>query len=180
MVEKRSDSVTQRFLQMDKDLHVAFSKIREEFEDHLTSINENTDEVNNVNNRFEEMDHKIEKLNTRLDTIHMMFQQLIVQTRVSVELSIQEQRIFSVLSMHPYLSLQDLEMKTALSHGELEEMLTALADKGIPIVKKTKDGYAFVKLDDDFRALQEKHQLVKVNPAIMQQLENKQLMNFFC
>ncbi len=178
----RKESDNQQLLTisaMDKNVRQAFAKIKEEFEEHLTAINENTDELNFLHNHLGELDEKIEKLNARMDTIHMMFQQLIMQTRVSVELSLQEQRIFTLLYLHPYLSMTELAGKTALSSEEVEEQLTSLSDKGIPFVKKTKDGDVYVRLDDDFRKLQEKQQMVKVNPAIMQQMENKVLQNFF-
>ena len=164
---------------MDTAIRAAFSKVKEEFEEHLTAINENTDEINNVHDHLGELDGKIEKLNARIDTIHMMFQQLIVQTRVSVELSPNEQRIFALLCAHPYVSITDTGIKATMSQEEAEDALTSLADKGIPIVRKMKDGETYLKLDDEFRKLQEKQRIVKVNPAILQQMENKVLNSFF-
>lgn len=164
---------------MDSNIRAAFSKVREEFEEHLQAINENTSEINTTHDYLGEMDEKIEKLNSRIDTIHMMFQQLLLQTRVSVELSLAEQRVFTLLCLHSYVPLAEMGMKTTLSAEEVEEILTSLADKGIPIIRKTKDGDIYIKLDDDFRKLQEKNPIVKVNPSVMQQMENKVLQSFF-
>jgi len=178
--QKRRDSVTQQqLLQLDQGLRAAFSKVKEEFEEHLQAINENTDEINASHDALGELDGKMEKLNARIDTIHMMFQQLLLQTRVSVELGLAEQRVFSLLYLHPYVPLIEMGVKTSLSQNEVEDILTSLADKGVVIVRRVKDGETYLKLDDDFRRLQEQYQMVKVSPAIMQQVENKALQSFF-
>lgn len=178
--QKRSDTVTQQqLLQLDQGIRAAFLKVKEEFEEHLQAINENTDEINASHDALGELDGKMEKLNARIDTIHMMFQQLLLQTRVSIELSVTEQRVFSLLYTYLYVPMVEIGVKTGLSQAEVDDVFTSLADKGVIIIRKVKDEETYLKLDDDFRRLQEQHQMVKVSPAIMQQVENRVLNSFF-
>ncbi len=54
-------------------LQDAFSKIKEEFEDHLTAINQNTTEIQANYGYLSEIDEKIEKICQRLDQIGLFY-----------------------------------------------------------------------------------------------------------
>src|SRR3972149_3298837 len=57
-------------MEIDQRLRLAFSEIREEFQDHLEAINENTTEIQSNFAYLCEVDNKIAKLNDRIDDIY--------------------------------------------------------------------------------------------------------------
>ena len=77
MVKKQKNDVSRRENTKKEDkLKATFTKIKEEFEDHLDSINENTNEIHSNYEYLCELDSKIEKLNEKLEEIMMFMQHL--------------------------------------------------------------------------------------------------------
>ena len=56
----------------DKALKASFSKIKEELDMHLDSINANTEELNANFEHIAKVDQKIDKLNERIDELHLI------------------------------------------------------------------------------------------------------------
>ncbi len=171
--------VAEQFLDVEKNLRSSFSKIKDEFEDHLDSINQNTDEVSKFYDCVGELDAKLDKINSRIDTIHMMFKQ-VMNHSISVDLNLDEQRVFVLLNACPkYLNVCDLSDRIGIEEKETEELITAMTDKGITIEKRSCNGKACVKLDEEFKRLQARDNMISISPSIMQQFENKVLNSFF-
>lgn len=182
---KKSDDairkeVARQFLDVEKKLRISFSKIKDEFEDHLDAINQNTEEVSKFYDCIGEIDEKLDKINARIDTIHMMFRRVINHNTISVDLNLDEQRAFVLLNACPkYLSIEDLAYRVGLEEDQAYEVITAMTDKGIPMDRKRAEGKPCIKLDDEFKRLQARDKMIRISPAIMQQFENKVLNNFF-
>jgi len=184
---KRSDilaeikkSMNEDFLGAEKELRSFLLNIRDEMDDHLTSINQNTEEVSKFYNHIDEVEAKIDKLNTRLDTMHMMFRQVMNQAAVSVDLNLNEQRLFVMLEACPkYLAISDLAERTGVSFENAEESIMSMTDKGLPLIKGIYESKSCVKLDPEFKQMNRRQRLIKISPAIVQQFENKILKNFF-
>ncbi len=156
------------------------STIQEACDDHLLAINENTEEINSTQTSVEQIESKLEKLNSRIDTMHMMFNQIMWQTKITIELNNDEQALFQVLCSHKdFLTLDFVKRTINMSEEDIRAFITSLIDKGIPVLAKDQGGQVFLKLDSEFRKLQRKHKVVKVNKAVSRRYENKQLAHFF-
>ena len=95
--------------QLHHQLKSAFSTVKEEMDEHLESINDNTTEIQENSDRLVELENKIDKLESRMEEIHLMFRQVINTTKVSIELNLEEQKVFLILYTHDsFLSAEQI------------------------------------------------------------------------
>ena len=155
-------------------------EIREELDDHLESINENTEEIAIQNSAVCEIDNRLNKLEEKMDRIHFMFKQLIAKSLISVELSKKEQQVFLILYTHDgFLGMEGLSPKANLSRSAVEDALVSLMDKGIPIEREIIDKDVYFRLNQDFRLRQAKDSIVRIDPDVKRQFQNTLLRKFF-
>lgn len=173
-------SVADSFAVLNKRVHDEFVSIKEELDEHLLAVNENTKDIEQHDSILTVLDDKVEKLNLRMDTIQRMFRSFIMQTRVRVDLSMNEQKLFVLLvEFGKYIPASYASEKIVLSFEDLEDCITSLCDKGIPVEKRVIGDKAYLKIDEDFRKLQQHEPIVHISPFVLQQMENKVLASFF-
>ncbi len=154
--------------------------IRGELDDHLQSINDNTEEISIQNSAICEIDNRLNKLEEKLDKVHFMFKQLLNRSLVSVDLSKDEQKSFLTLYTHDgFLSVPAISKRTGMEHDSVEESLMSLMDKGVPVEREIIDMQIYFRLNKEFRLRQAKEQLITVDPEIKQQFQNALLKEFF-
>ena len=66
-------------VQMDTAIRQAFSSVKDEFEDHLIAINENTDECKVLTQSLNDLDQKVERLNARVDELQLLMRELLLE-----------------------------------------------------------------------------------------------------
>ena len=154
-----------------EQLKKALSDVREEFEDHLTAINENTNEIQSSHQYIAELDTKLEKLNQRLERIELFLQK---ERGLEVEkkpvfnikpLTKREKEIFLILytsEEKKALTYLDIARATALTEDIVSSYITSIMRKGVPIIKKYINSKAYLKLDPVFKALQAKENILKI------------------
>ncbi len=74
--------------------------------------------------------------------------------------------IYSLGEMQPCMSYKQLAKKLCTSESLVASYITNIIEKGVPIVKKYDAGIAYIKLDDLFRQVQAKENLVGVNTVL--------------
>ena len=135
---------------MEKKIKNSFGAVREEIEDHLVAINENTDELKHHANFLEEIDEKLEKLNERIDQMQMMMIQV---TKPS--LSENEQKVLELLSSFSSpLSCADIAMRINLTELTVKAHLFSMICKGIPIKEKLIENQSYFLIEKKFREKQ--------------------------
>ena len=155
-------------------------EIREELDEHLDSINENTEEISIQNSAVCEIDNRLNKIEEKMDQMHFMFRQLMRNSLVSVDLTKDEQKIFLVLYTHDgFLSSEDVTSKSKVEVDTVEECLMALMDKGIPVEREIINKKVYFRMNSEFRLRQAKEQIVKISPEIKCQFQNSLLKKFF-
>lgn len=180
-VQKEVDgSIHKHLLQLNEQLRTAFGTVNEEFEDHLDAINENTEELHCHHEALSELNRKIEKLNDRLDEMRMLVKQTCID-RKDIRLSFDEQKAFIILYTHEsgFLSFDEIVAKCGFSADYTRSLVNSMLDKGVSLIREITDGNLFFKLNPRFRALQAKENMVKIEPAVISQIENRVLGNFF-
>ena len=152
-------------------LQDVFSKIKEEFEDHLTAINENTNEIQANYEYLCEIDDKIEKICQRLDQIELFLQKqhnfkLEEKQTYNIEkLTKREQEVFLVLYTSEEkgpVSYKELSRKTGLPEELVSSYIVSIVQKGVPIKKRYIANKAFLFLEKRFKNLQAKENILKI------------------
>ncbi len=149
----------------------AFNKIKAELSDHLQAINENTNELNANSEILQKYEAMIMKIGERLDNIEFKMSEISGEKKISKEafkeiiLSPREKEIFMMQyeSNGNLLDFRKLASHLGLTEVNVRKNIESLIGKGIPIVKKYFDGKIYLVLDSDFRNLQAKENVLKIN-----------------
>jgi DNA-binding MarR family transcriptional regulator len=144
-------------------LKKSYCEIRQQCEEHLAAINENTAEVQSLFDYLNELDVKIERLAQRVD--HLQMQQATLKNEQQIyPLNHAEKQIFLALYTEEMpLTLQEIAERTGIPLPAVHEHLTALAQKNIPITRTVANNQIFVKLNDHFKELQAKENVVNLS-----------------
>ena len=158
----------------DGKLKNAFNKVKEEMEEHLQAINENTNEITSNYEYICELEAKVEKLTERLDKMQMFIEEHIaakpaeafVEAKKIKPLSRSEQDIFSALYVlqeeKGTVTYSDIAERTGIEEGEISVQISSMISKGIPISKKFIGNEPYLKLDKEFKTLQAKENVLHI------------------
>ncbi len=162
---------------MNKNIRHAFSKIKEEMEDHLQAINENSSETQSVYDYIAEVEEKIDKLNERIDTLHLMFRSL----RPDYELSKKEKKVYLIINSigeKSALSYADVSRKLNMNELEVRSCVASMIEKGIPILVSEIEGKTFFNIDKKFKDIQERENILNIEEDISKGLFERPLEHF--
>lgn len=145
--------------------------MREELDDHRLAINENTDELVAANEFVSELSKRLDKLTERVDELTLLLKGQKEQKSFSIQpLTNREKEVFHALYVltesQPYASYEQIARKTCTTKGIVMDTLTSIALKGVPILKKLDGTTVFMKLDQDFRQLQAKQNVIGLNSLL--------------
>lgn len=162
-------------------LKKAFGKIRDEFEEHLTAINENTNELSQTHEYLCELETKMDKLSERLDTVQLFLKNYGFtgspgQSFNVKPLTTDEQRVFlamyTVEDEKGYVSYADIGSALSMDIQLVAGYVASLIEKGVPLVKRYVNTTAYLRIDQDFKKLQTKENILQIDKA------QKQLFQF--
>lgn len=166
----------------DKRIKKAFERIKEEFSDHLDSINANTNEIQTNFEHMNELNAKVNKMSERLDDISLFIQQAFngahcpIKTEekfVITPLNEDEKLIFMYLydiENHGYTTYEEVADKSGYSTHLTVTYLRGLIAKGIPIIKRYINNRPQITLDPRFKEEQAKHNILEINSKITQKV----------
>ena len=144
----RSDGQVQN---LRDELKVVFSKIKEEFEDHLESINQNTIEIQSSFELLSRLATRVEKIEHRLATIENRAPE---RSNETVLLTRDEEEVYALLldstRQQRLLTYEHIAEKVEVSKTFCAHLIANLVEKGIPIVKKFSNGDVFLEIDARF------------------------------
>lgn len=149
--------------ELDKSVKDAFKTVREEMDDHLVAINENTEEQQEMRSHMVDLEAKFEKLKEKVDDMYLMISNLSSQKEFS--LSDPEKSVFMVLYSieQTPLSYSDLVIRTGLTELSVKAHIYSMINKGIPIIERDISGQSFFRLDKKFKELQAKENVLKID-----------------
>jgi len=171
LTEKKRGHYAQQFKEANNELHSAFSQIKEEFEDHLTAINENTNEIQANYECLNNIDQKLNKLAERMDKMEIFLQKqgLEVEEKETfkpIKLSKREQEIFLILytleEIKGSVTYLDIAKKVCLTEDIVASYISNMVRKGVPITKKYIANQATLNLNKRFKALQAKENILGI------------------
>jgi len=151
--------------------------VREEFDEHLESINDNTNEVQANYEYISKIEVKMHKLTSRLDQLESWmsrFTGIAVSEEEDprIDLNEKEKRVFLIL-----YTATDTELVTyehiAKSLGEndflIRGYITNMLEKGIPIQKRYVERQVYLNLDTNFKEKQAKHNLLGISQTTVKE-----------
>ena len=166
-----SRGISLKLWRLSKALRFEFSNIRHELDEHLQAINENTNEISANYEYICEIESKLDRMSERLDQLQLHIESatgVIPQKKKNFEIRRLNDREKSV-----FLVIYTLEDGDGLTYGEIAVRLdiseqlagnyvTSMIEKGVPIVKRYINGRPHLKLDQDFKTLQAKENILQV------------------
>ena len=150
-----------------------FAKIRNEFEEHLQSINENTNEISANYEYICEIERKIDQLSERVDGLQMYAEsssniETAKKNNFDVKrLNRREQDVFLVIytleEERGSLTYDDIAKKLNMSEQLAGSYVTSLIEKGVPIIKRYINSKPYLRLDPEFKTLQAKENILQLS-----------------
>ena len=158
---------------LNKRLRVEFTKIKEEFEEHLQAINENTNEIAANYEYICELESKLDKLSERIDQIQMHLESnsnIAIAKRTNFEvkrLTRREQEVFLVIytleEEKGSLTYEDIAEKLNISEQLAGSYVTSIIEKGVPVLKRYLNSRPYLRLDPEFKTLQAKENILQLS-----------------
>ena len=156
-------------------LKQSVSSINNEFEEHLDSINENTNEIQANYEYLCEIDNKINKLNEKIEEVQIILSKLTGQklelqpNHTNIEpLSKPEQKIFlAIYTEERPVSYMEISKRMNLPLTYVREYVTNLIEKGVPIQKTYVKGRPFILMEKTFKDLQAKQNIVQIDQQVL-------------
>jgi hypothetical protein len=152
---------------LNKNIEVAvamkkgFDVVRTALEEHLSSINENTSEIQALFDYLHELDVKIDKLSQRVDQTQLTTN----PEEISVSpLTSEERTVFLALyTEEEPLSYQEIAEKTNMSISLVPECVSSLIQKGVPLNRSYCNNHIFFQINKQFKERQAKENVINLS-----------------
>lgn len=151
--------------------------VRDQLDDHLTAINENTNELQSNFEYIVSLNANIERLAERIEKMEIFLQNKGFESRQESEfnpgkLTKKEQEVFMVLytESRGFVTYADIAKKLCLNEETVSQYVASMMAKHVPIGKKYANNKAYVKLDPSFKAVQAKHNIMKISQKIIPEI----------
>ena len=170
---------SKELLIINKKLKKAFNTIKEEFDEHLGSINENTNEIQANYEYLFNIDSKIDKLNEKIEDLQLFINRLVAkddkehneeQVYNHIFLTTKEKEVFLALYTMAEekgpITYKAISRRIGLTEFMVREYVLNLIEKGIPIIKKYVNQEVYLDIDRKFRHMQAKENLVEISESM--------------
>jgi len=148
-------------------LKSAFTKIKEEFDEHRESINQNTNEIQANYEYLCRIDAKIEKLSERIDELTMFISCEPPKKTYDVsELTTREKEVFVAMYASEESTYKDLGRRTGLTENLVICYVSNLCTKGVPVQKKYVNNEVKLCIEPEFREMQARENILSINEAL--------------
>lgn len=138
-----------------------FEQIQQQLDEHLSTINENTSEVQALFDYLKEIDTKLDKLSQRVETLQLSHSPL---QKKPISLTQIERQVFVALyTEETPLSHQEIAVKANLPLSLVPECISSLIEKGVQFIRSFYGDKLFLKIDPRFKELQAKENLVNLS-----------------
>ncbi len=179
-LKKEEKIALRRLAAVEPELKNSINDVQEQFEDQLTAINENTDEIHYALDQIGELNDKIEKLSTRFDEIQLMLKEMMNPEQI--RLSYDEQKVFLALYAfgdNGLMNVDDIARKSTVYADSIKQHIFNMMTKGVKISCEKVEGIAYFKLDNRFRELQTRKGIIEIYADVRSELFNSNLNKFF-
>jgi predicted transcriptional regulator/exonuclease VII small subunit len=149
----------------------ALKGIREEFDEHLESINDNTNEIEANYEILKRVENKVDRVEEHLEQLHLAVSKLVDTSseptkEKNIDLDEREKDVFLILyTSSDRKPLTYKQIASALKESEFlaRGYITNMIEKGVPISKRYLNDKAYVSLDSEFKEKQAKQNIVRLS-----------------
>jgi DNA-binding CsgD family transcriptional regulator len=162
----------ERLDKMDEGIRRAFTKVKEELDQHLDTINQGTQEIDYLHDLLTELEKKIDKLTERIDGISLQLNPHF--SNMSITLTHREQEVFVVIyASDDKLTASDVARKLGLTEDMVNNAIYNITAKGVPLLKQLIDDKIYLYLDAQFKSLQTKNRMIKIEEGISKHIREE-------
>ncbi|MFC1697846.1 hypothetical protein ACFL1H_05910 [Nanoarchaeota archaeon] len=154
--------------------------VKGELDDHLDAINLNTEELQTNYDYVYILEKKIEKLNEKLDEIRMALGVRNKFEDVKIKaLTKKEKEVFHVIYEieDNYLTFEEISKRKCMPTSMVRRSVHSMIDKGVPIVKINSSGQELLAINEDFRDVQAKKDVLNIGSIVPKYTQTK-LFNY--
>ncbi len=151
---------------VDESIQLELQKVRQALEEHLSGINDNTQEIQSLFDYLQQIEVKVEKLSQRLDRIQLNSAEngTPVPKPSIVPLNQLERKVFLVLyTEEAPLTYREVAERSQVSCAVVPECISSLSGKGVPLVRSFCDEQVMIKIEPQFKEMQAKENLVNLS-----------------
>jgi predicted transcriptional regulator len=148
-----------------KGTYKELEKIKNVLEEHLSSINDNTSEIQSLFDYLQEVENKIDRLSQRLDQVQLSNNSEEEHEKPTITpLDHTERKVFLALYTEEMpLSYREIAERALVPSSVVSDCLSSLATKGIPILRSFCNNQLFIKLSPSFKERQAKENLINLS-----------------
>jgi len=151
----------------------AFAVIKAEFDDHLESINQNTNEIQANYEYITRLETKVDKLSERVEELTMCVDHKPGQMKYEVsELTSREKEVFLALYASPKeLTYKEISHRTGLPENLVICYISNLVTKGVHLNKKYNKNEVCLSIDPQFKEVQMKENMIGITESVSQAVQ---------
>lgn len=149
--------------QVEQGIRLAFNKVRDELDDHLDTINSNSEEIKSLYGFLIGLEQKIDKLADHIDELRTSQ----TSTKQYPRLTLREQETFLLIyTQNEPVSLAYLVEQLGFTEETILTLLHQLMDKNIPLLEQKSEDKRFYSLELRFKELQAKQNIVHIDEQV--------------
>jgi predicted nuclease with TOPRIM domain len=159
--------------EIEESTRYAFTKVKEELDEHLDSINQNTGEIQLTQESVQSLEKRMDKLEEKFEEILSTLGHK--KSYVVQPLTLREQEVFIALyttTEYKECTYRIISYKTGLPIKMIEELIEILIEKGVPIRRIEKNSEYYLDLDEDFKQEQAKSNLLNLNKEMIRHISS--------
>lgn len=138
-----------------------FPELKQQIEEHLSAINENTTEIQALFDYLHEMDQKLDILTQRVEQLQMSQQPPV--PKLLALTSIEKTVFLALYTEESPLCFQEIAVKSGLPASLIPDCISSLVQKEVPFIRTFYGDKLFFKLDPRFKELQAKENRVNLS-----------------
>lgn len=147
----------------------AFKEVKTELDEHLDSINHSTREIQSIYDYLSELDAKIDKMNERIDDLHMALNPEL-ENHNNIVLTNREQEVFMVLYSEESICVREVAKKLGFTEEMVNKYVYNLISKGVPVLREFNGKSVSFALDLKFKDIQAKRNILNINESISREI----------
>ena len=151
------------------ELQTSLKGIREEFDDHLDSINANTNEIQSNYEYLQRLDIKLDHLTEKIEHMQQWMSRttgmpLEEEPYQNILLTKEEKEVFfSLFVLKNPVTYKELATQLRISDFLVRSYITNLVEKGIPIIKTYANNKPYLQLESHFREHQNRYNILQIS-----------------
>ena len=138
-------------------------KIRNDLDEHLSTINENTVEIQGIFDYLNEVENKIDKISRRMERLQLSQDKPLEKPTISPLTQIETKVFLALYTEETPLSYNEISARTQLTIELVQESICAIARKGIPLQRSFVNNQQFLKISPEFKEWQAKENVINLS-----------------